>query len=242
MRTMGVIPARYQSQRLPGKVLLDIAGKPMVQRVYESALQAGVVDELLVATDSPLVEEVCRGASIPVMLTGEHPSGSDRLYEVMTRTSADLYVNIQGDEPMVRAEHLRLLLAPFAETDAEVTTLKVRISASEAANPNVVKVVTGHQGKALYFSRNPIPFDRDGSGQATYYKHIGLYAFTRKALESFHQLSQSSLEIAEKLEQLRLLENGLAIYVSETDHDTVGVDTQEDLERVNAEFRRRAAT
>jgi 3-deoxy-manno-octulosonate cytidylyltransferase (CMP-KDO synthetase) len=149
----------------------------------------------------------------------------------MERTQGDIYVNIQGDEPTIRPDHIDLLLRPILSSQGEVTTLKVAIDAETATDPNVVKVVTDAEGRALYFSRLPIPFDRDAQGSSRYYKHIGLYGYTRSALSRFHSLPQSSLELTEKLEQLRLLENGIPILVSETPHDTVGVDTQADLER-----------
>jgi 3-deoxy-manno-octulosonate cytidylyltransferase (CMP-KDO synthetase) len=232
-KIIGVIPARYNSSRLPGKALRAIAGKPMIHWVYENARRSQSLSELLVATDSSEIHKSCEGAGIPVMLTGEHPSGGDRLYEVLTRTDADIYVNIQGDEPTLKPEHIDLLLHPLLNRrDAQVSTLKVRIGADEALEPNAVKVVTDVDGKALYFSRHPIPYDRDKTGASHYYKHIGLYAYTRDALIRFHQLPQSSLELSEKLEQLRLIENGIAIYVAETEFDTVGVDTEADLERV----------
>jgi len=158
---------------------------------------------------------------------------TDRLHEVMERTDADVYVNIQGDEPLLRAEHLEALLGPFLTSDAQVTTLKVAVNETAARDPNNVKVVTDDSGRALYFSRWPLPFDRDGGGAVQRYKHIGLYAYTRAALSLFHSLPESSLESAEKLEQLRFLQHGVPILVIETAHDTVGVDTEADLERVS---------
>jgi 3-deoxy-manno-octulosonate cytidylyltransferase (CMP-KDO synthetase) len=229
-KILGVIPARLDSQRLPGKVMLPIGPKPMVHWVYERARQSSLLNELIVATDSDLVHQYCISHDIPVLRTGTHPSGSDRLYEVMERTDGDIYINIQGDEPTIRAEHVELLLHPLLQAECEVATLRVAIDPVAAQDPNIVKVATDHNCRALYFSRAPIPFDRDGKGLSHYYKHIGLYGYTRAALELFHTLPQSSLELAEKLEQLRYLENGIAIYVAETTHDTIGVDTKEDLE------------
>lgn len=236
-RILGVIPARLNSTRLPGKVLREIAGKPMLHWVYQNAKQSPLLTDLIVATDSPEVVRSCEANGIPVTLTGEHPSGGDRLHEVMGRTDADIYVNIQGDEPTLRADHLELLLAPFLNgSGAEVTTLKVAIDAEAARDPNNVKVVTADDGRALYFSRHAIPFDRDGTGAVQHYKHIGLYAYTRAALGLFHTLPQSTLELAEKLEQLRFLQNNVPLYVAETPHDTVGVDTEADLQQVIALF------
>jgi 3-deoxy-manno-octulosonate cytidylyltransferase (CMP-KDO synthetase) len=230
LKILGVIPARFNSQRLPGKVLLHIGSKPMLHWVYERARQSPLLNELWVATDSRTVQQYCLSYRIPVMLTRDHPSGSDRLHEVMERTDGDIYVNIQGDEPTIRADHIELLLKPILDAEAEVTTLKVAIDAVAAQNPHCTKVVTDNRGRALYFSRQPIPFDRDAAGAIRYYKHIGLYGYTRAALTRFHSLPQSPLELAEKLEQLRYLENGISIVVAETPHDTIGVDTESDLE------------
>jgi len=233
-----VIPARLDSKRLPGKVLRDIAGKAMVHRVYENAQRSPMLANLIIATDSEEVRQYCADHSIPVMMTGRHPSGTDRLHEVMERTDGDVYVNLQGDEPTLYPDHLDLILQPILAEQAEVTTLKVAIGTEAAKNPNIVKVVTDRKGRALYFSRFAIPFDRDGAGGVRYYKHIGIYAYTRGALRRFHELPQSALEMAEQLEQLRLLENGIPILVAETTQDTVGVDTEEDLQRVIALFAR----
>jgi len=235
-KVIGVIPARLDSKRLPRKVLRMIAGKAMVHWVYENAKQSRVLTEILVATDSEEVLGYCREHAIPAIMTGEHPSGSDRLHEVMERTDGDIYVNIQGDEPTLRPDHLDQLLAPLLAGEAEVTTLKVAIDKTAAQNPNHVKVITDCRGRALYFSRCPIPYDRDGVGGVAYFKHIGIYAYTRTALQQFRNLAQSSLERAEKLEQLRYLQNGIAICVVETPHDTIGVDTEADLERVMSLF------
>lgn len=233
-KILGVIPARLDSQRLPRKVLRNIGGKAMVHWVYESARRSPLLTSLMVATDSEEVQQYCLHHDIPVIMTGRHPSGSDRLHEVMERTDGDVYVNIQGDEPTLRPDHIGLLLKPILSGDAEVTTLKVAIDAQAARDPNCVKVVTDDRGRALYFSRSPIPFDRDGTGAVRYFKHIGLYAYTRAALTQFHRLPTSSLESAERLEQLRMLQHGVPILVAETPYDTVGVDTEADLERVIA--------
>jgi 3-deoxy-manno-octulosonate cytidylyltransferase (CMP-KDO synthetase) len=230
---IGVIPARLDSHRLPGKVLLQIGPKPMLQWVYERARQASLLNELYVATDSEKVRQFCLNCGIPVILTGEHPSGSDRLHEAVLRTEGDIYVNIQGDEPTIRADHIERMLRPILDGESEVSTLKVAMGEDTAQDPNIVKVVTDNLGRALYFSRSLIPFDRDGTDNPKYYKHIGLYGYTRKALMLFHTMPQSSLERAEKLEQLRYLENGITIMVVETPYDTVGVDTKEDLEQAS---------
>jgi 3-deoxy-manno-octulosonate cytidylyltransferase (CMP-KDO synthetase) len=229
LKVLGVIPVRLESTRLPEKALREIHGKPMVQWVYEGAKQSERLSEVLVATDSEKIRDLCESKGIPVILTGEHPSGSDRLYEVLTRTEAEVYVNIQVDEPTVLAEHLDVLLAPFTSSEIEVTTLKVEIDRMAAADPNTVKVVTDSEGWAMYFSRHPIPFQRSEESPK-YYKHIGIYAYTRASLKTFNSLPQAKLELAERLEQLRFLENGIRIFVAETLTDTIGVDTEEDLE------------
>jgi 3-deoxy-manno-octulosonate cytidylyltransferase (CMP-KDO synthetase) len=240
-RVLGVIPARLESVRLPRKPLRELLGHPMIAWVYYRARPAPSLGGLLVATDSEEVAAACRQRAIPVEMTSaEHRSGTDRLVEVMGRRPAEIYVNIQGDEPMVTAEHLELLLEPFRrDTATQVSTLKVALSAEEARDPNNVKVVTDAGGRALYFSRALIPHDRDAPGRAAYFKHLGLYAYTAAALEKFAALPPSPLELLEKLEQLRFLENGIPIAVVETAEDTVGVDTEENLRAVEAYFRQR---
>jgi 3-deoxy-manno-octulosonate cytidylyltransferase (CMP-KDO synthetase) len=172
-----------------------------------------------------------------MMTSREHKSGTDRMAEVMANEPAAIYINIQGDEPMITPDHLERLLKPFREAPAtQVSTLKVAIDAETALDRNVVKVVTDLAGRALYFSRARIPFDRDGTGQVQYFKHQGFYAFSAAALDTFHHLPPSPLEKMEKLEQLRFLENGIGIEVVETSHDTIGVDTEEDLLRVEEHF------
>ncbi len=234
LKILGVIPARLESKRLPRKVLRRIGRKAMVHWVYNRARQSPLLTGLLVATDSEEVHEYCSSHNIPVIMTGKHLSGSDRLHEAMERTDGDIYLNIQGDEPTLRPEHIESLLHPILTGAAEVTTLKVAINEIEAQDANIVKVVTDIRGHALYFSRLPIPMNPDAKSGISYYKHIGLYGYTRAALALFHRLPPSQLEQAEKLEQLRLLENGIAILVAETPYSTIGVDTEDDLERARA--------
>lgn len=233
LRIVGVIPARLGSTRLPRKVLREIQGKILVEQAYRRAAGSSHLTELWVATDSREVFEACEKRKIPVLMTSEkHPSGTDRIYEVMKMKPADVYVNIQGDEPLVRPEHLKALLEPFSsQKGIRVSTIKTKISKEAAKSSNVVKVVTDSAGWALYFSRSLVPFDRDGSSQHPVYKHLGFYAYTAEALEKFHGLPPSSLEQTEKLEQLRFLENQIPIFVAETAFDTIGVDTEEDLQR-----------
>jgi 3-deoxy-manno-octulosonate cytidylyltransferase (CMP-KDO synthetase) len=230
-RILGVIPARLASTRLPRKVLRQVAGKPLLAWVIEAARACPQLDRVLVATDSEEVAELCHQENCPVQLTSANlPSGTDRVHAVAQLHDADIYVNIQGDEPLLRPEHIAALLRPFANPRADVTTLKVLCTAENIANPNAVKVVTAADGRALYFSRATIPYHRDASDPAPqYWKHIGLYAYRKAALNAFPALPASSLERAERLEQLRFLENGLQIYVEPTPHDTIGVDTEADL-------------
>jgi 3-deoxy-manno-octulosonate cytidylyltransferase (CMP-KDO synthetase) len=235
---VGVIPARLASTRLPRKVLRTLAGEPLLAWVHRAATACPELDQVIIAADSAEVQQLCLERGWPCIMTSpDLPSGSDRLYAVSRTVPADIYVNIQGDEPMLHPEHITAILAPFAQPHVEVTTLKVRCTPENVTNPNAVKVVTASDGRALYFSRATIPYDRDGHGDAVYWKHLGLYAYRRAALETFAALRPSELEHTERLEQLRLLENGLALYVAETTHDTVGVDTEDDLLRVEALLR-----
>lgn len=236
LKIVGVIPARLGSTRLPRKVLREIQGKLLIEQVYRRAGGSFLLDELWVAADSEEVLRACEERKIPALMTSaDHASGTDRIYEVMTKKPADVYVNIQGDEPLVRPEHLEAILSPFSSgKDVRVSTLKTKISHEAAQSPNVVKVVTDTEGRALYFSRSFIPFDRDGAKKCQIYKHLGFYAYTRAALEKFHKLPPSSLEQSERLEQLRFLENGIPIFVAETPFDTIGVDTEEDLKKAEA--------
>ena len=234
-RVIGVIPARLASTRLPRKVLLPIAGEPLLAWVYRAAKACTALDEVIIATDSEEVQTLCNERNWPCQLTSpDLPSGTDRLHAVSQSVDADIYVNIQGDEPLLRPDHIEDILRAFSAPDIDVTTLKVRCRPEYVHNPNVVKVVTALDGRALYFSRAPIPFDRDGTGSGHYWKHLGLYAYRRAALQRFASLAPGDLEQTERLEQLRLLENGLTLYVAETQHDTVGVDTEDDLKRVEA--------
>jgi 3-deoxy-manno-octulosonate cytidylyltransferase (CMP-KDO synthetase) len=232
---LGVIPARLASTRLPRKVLREIAGRPMIAHVWERARRSPHLSDVVVATDAAEVLDVCRARGIPAILTSpDHASGSDRVWEVAQGRAADVYVNVQGDEPLVTPGHIELLVAPFlTRPETQVTTLKIRARGAELGNPNVVKVVCDVEGRALYFSRSTVPHDRDGIG-APVWRHFGLYAFRRAALEAFHALAPSPLEQTERLEQLRLLEHGVPVTVMETTEPTIGVDTEEDLRAVEA--------
>jgi 3-deoxy-manno-octulosonate cytidylyltransferase (CMP-KDO synthetase) len=242
-RIAGVIPARLSSTRLSRKVLRAVAGRPMVEWVWRAAAASGLMDPVVVATDSDEVAAVCRERSIPVVMTSPScPSGSDRVREAAQQIDADIYVNIQGDEPTLTPDFFSPLLQPFQRPEVEVSTLAVSCQPEEFANPNAVKVVTALDGRALYFSRATIPFDRDSTGFTGYRKHLGIYAYRKAALERFAALKPSPLEILERLEQLRLLENGISIYVADAPRDTIGVDTEEDLQRAEALLRDSAAS
>jgi 3-deoxy-manno-octulosonate cytidylyltransferase (CMP-KDO synthetase) len=227
-RIVAVIPARLASSRLPGKVLRLIAGVPMLGWVYRAAVACPQLDQVLIATDSTEVVAYADSQGWPsIMTSAELASGTDRVHAVAQIVDADIYVNIQGDEPMLRAEHIDALLRPFALAAADVTTLSTPCSPQEIDDPNAVKVVTASDGRALYFSRATIPYNR-GIPVAPR-KHLGLYAYRRAALRRFAALPPSPLELAERLEQLRLLDNGISIYVEHTTFDTIGVDTEQDL-------------
>lgn len=234
MKVLGVIPARYQSTRLPGKPLLMIGAKPMVQWVYEAAKTAALIDELVVATDDRRIFDTVTGFGGKAELTSaDHPTGTDRLAEVARRYQTELVVNIQGDEPLIKGAVIDSIIKPLLESrDLPVSTAKVRLKDTEEINdPSVVKVVTANNDDALYFSRSPIPYPRKLQ-QAVYWKHIGLYGYRKDFLLKYVDLPQTGLELAESLEQLRILANGYRIRVVEVEQDSVGVDTPADLERV----------
>jgi 3-deoxy-manno-octulosonate cytidylyltransferase (CMP-KDO synthetase) len=208
--------------------------------VHRAAAACPQLDRIVIAADSEEVMALCAENGFEAILTSPSlPSGSDRLFAVSQQIPAEIYVNIQGDEPLLEPAHITALLAPFSKPDVDVTTLKVRCAPAEIDNPNAVKVVTAPDGRALYFSRATIPFHRDADTTPIYFKHLGLYAYRHAALERFAALSPTPLELTERLEQLRLLENNMRIYVTETPHDTIGVDTEADLARVEAVLRAR---
>lgn len=236
MKFLCVIPARYASTRLPGKPLATIAGKPMIQHVYERASQAKRPQTVLVATDHELVYEAVQAFGGKGMLTSpEHPTGTDRLAEVArAHADYDIIINVQGDEPLIAPEIIDMLAAAFdEEPDLVMATLASVMDESEYGNPNAVKVVTDLQGYALYFSRSLIPFPRVKVEEMPVYKHIGIYAYRRDFLLAFAALKPAPLERTESLEQLRALEYGHRIKVLKTDFQSIGVDTPEDLEKVN---------
>jgi 3-deoxy-manno-octulosonate cytidylyltransferase (CMP-KDO synthetase) len=227
-RVIAVIPARLASTRLPGKVLRLIAGVPMLGWVYRAAIACPQLDQVLIATDSTEVVAYADSQGWPSIMTSSTlASGTDRVQAVSQLVDADIYVNIQGDEPLLRPEHIHALLSPFSRTDAEVTTISTPCAPEQINDPNAVKVVTANNGRALYFSRATIPYQR-GTPLGPR-KHIGIYAYRKAALRRFAELPPSPLESAERLEQLRWLEEGISIHVMNTPFDTIGVDTEEDL-------------
>ncbi|WP_346353580.1 3-deoxy-manno-octulosonate cytidylyltransferase [Azotosporobacter soli] len=236
MKILCVIPARYASTRLPGKPLADIAGKPMIQHVYERASLADTPDEVLVATDHPLVEAAVKKFGGRVVMTApDHPTGTDRLAEVLAgRSDIDIVINVQGDEPLLAPEIIDALADAFhKEPQLNMATMKTRMAEDEYDNPNAVKVVTDQNDYALYFSRSVLPYPRNKTGQPVY-KHVGVYAYRREFLLRYAALPPTPLEQTESLEQLRALENGYRIKVLTTEAKFIGVDTPEDLAAVNA--------
>lgn len=241
MKILGIIPARYASTRFPAKPLVDIAGKSMIQRVYEQAKKSNSLSEVIVATDHLEIYNHMRDFGNVCLTREDHISGTDRCYEVLTqqKTVFDYVINIQGDEPFIKPEQIDLL-ASMLTGEVELGTLVKKInSISDIVNPNLVKVVISKSRDALYFSRSPIPYIRNTPEQEwinnhTFYKHIGMYAYRSDILEEITKLHPSSLEKAESLEQLRWLENGFKIRVAETEFETIGIDTPEDLEKALA--------
>ncbi|HEV3512918.1 MAG TPA: 3-deoxy-manno-octulosonate cytidylyltransferase [Candidatus Sulfotelmatobacter sp.] len=232
MKAIAVIPARLASTRLPRKMLREIAGKPLIGVVFEAVRSSPLLSNVIVATDSHEIMEACHKHGWNAQMTAStHRSGTERVHEISGREAADIYINVQGDEPLVRAEHIATLIQVMKNQETQVGTLMTPAAPGDIANPNAVKVVADVEGRALYFSRATIPFDRDRA-QPRYYKHLGLYAYRKGALDRFVSLPESSLEKSERLEQLRFLENGIPIYTGEIAYDSVGVDTEEDLQRV----------
>lgn len=243
---VAIIPARYNSQRLPAKPLADIGGKPMIQHVYEAAAKAERIDGVIVATDDERIASVVRAFGGDALMTpGTLQSGTDRVaFVAKTLSDADIIVNVQGDEPLFTPQMIDEAVAVVAESDAVAGTLVKKIeNDAELFNPNIVKAVLAANGNCLYFSRSPIPFGRDRSQSDwlavhTYYKHIGLYVFRREFLLRYTTLKQTPLELAEKLEQLRILEHGYTIRAAVTTYDSIPVDTQEDLDRVRVVYQK----
>jgi 3-deoxy-manno-octulosonate cytidylyltransferase (CMP-KDO synthetase) len=249
LKTVVIIPSRWGSTRFPGKPLEIIAGKPMIQWVFERAKEAKTVSEVIVATDDERILNTVIGFGGKAVLTSpDHPSGTDRIAEAAERLDYDIVVNIQGDEPLIPSSNIDLLVKPFLDDEfIKVTTLKTRIfDIEEIYDPNVVKVTSSQSGFALYFSRSLIPFERDNwengkwnfstkdliSGEKTFFRHIGAYGFKKSFLMEYINMPESDLEKAEKLEQLRIIENGIPIKIVETNIGSIGVDCREDLAKV----------
>jgi len=235
-RVICVIPARYASTRFPGKPLADIAGKPMIEWVYERATKAKLIDEVVVATDDERIFSTVESFGGKVVMTGsEHPSGTDRLAEVAQMyEKTDIILNVQGDEPLIEPKLIDMLTDELLKDDSlNMATAKVLLKEKEIPDPAAVKVVTDKNGYALYFSRSLVPYPRNKIASLASYKHIGIYAYRKDFLLKFAKMEQGYLEQIEGLEQLRALENGYKIKVIETDFLCIGVDTPEDLQEVN---------
>jgi 3-deoxy-manno-octulosonate cytidylyltransferase (CMP-KDO synthetase) len=234
MKITAIIPARYSSSRLPGKPLKDICGKTMVQRVYEQVKKVSLVDKVIVATDDQRIFNKVKSFKGNVIMTSkDHKTGTDRLAEVAAKIETDIIVNVQGDEPLINPSVIKSAIEPLLSDESlKMSTLKHLIKDEEEINnPNVVKVVTDKNNNAIYFSRSKIPYSRN-SQKFNYYKHIGLYVYRSDFLLKFAEMEPTSLEVQESLEQLRVIENGYKIKVIETEYDSIGVDTEEDLNKV----------
>ncbi|WP_228237862.1 3-deoxy-manno-octulosonate cytidylyltransferase [Allomuricauda sp. M10] len=231
-----MIPARYQASRFPAKLMQDLAGKPVIVRTYEAAVNTQLFDEVYVVTDSPIIAEVIQGINGKVIMSkNQHESGSDRIAEAVEDMEVDIVINVQGDEPFIDAVSLEKIIDVFkkdSEKEIDLASLMTPITDwDEISNPNTVKVIVDNQNFALYFSRSPIPYPRDKEVQATYYKHKGIYAFRKRALMDFKKLPMLTLEAKEKIEAIRFLEYGKKIKMVETHVTGIEIDTPEDLER-----------
>ena len=234
MKVIAVIPARLGSTRLPRKMLREINRRPLVLWVYDAVRKCTRLNDVILATDSEEILQACTMHGCNVRMTSDkHRSGTERVHEVSQSIPADVYLNVQGDEPMVRSEQIDTIIDLMTRNEVQVGTLKTLAKPEDLNNPNAVKVVTDSSGKTLYFSRATIPHDRDRT-HPKYFKHLGIYAYRKAALDRFVSLPESSLERAERLEQLRFLENGIPIDAAETPFDSIGVDTEEDFQRVQA--------
>jgi len=229
VKIAALIPARYASTRLPAKLIQDLGGLSVIQRTYQSTLATGVFDAVWVVTDHPQIaaQILALGGKV-VISKKEHESGSDRIAEALEEVEADLIVNVQGDEPFQDAKTLRDLVAVFGNPEVKVASLMCKLAADQVENPNFVKVVVDERQRAIYFSRSPIPYNREGK-QLSYWKHLGVYAYRRELLLQFTSWPKGTLEQIEMLEQLRLLERGVSIQMVETSHQSIAIDTIEDL-------------
>lgn len=244
MRVLGVIPARYRSSRFPGKPLVDILGKPMIWWVYEQCKKVKELDKVLVATDDERIEAACKQYGMDSLMTSDrHPTGSDRVAEVARRIDADLYVNIQGDEPLIEPEMIRQVIRVFEDPDVYFGTLKKKIDDVEQIKAiSTVKVVTDAHDDALYFSRGIIPSNVKDGVLAKTYRHIGIYAYLHDFLLRFAEMPQPELELGEAIEPLRAMYNGYKIRVHETEYESIGVDLPEHVEQVIRRIERERQT
>ncbi len=246
MRTIGIIPARYASTRFPAKALALIDGKPLVQRVVEQCQKSYSLAEVVVATDDERIASVCRKFCAVEMTKPEHPSGTDRIAEAAARRECDAIINIQGDEPLIDPRVIDAVAGLLADNEMSTAAAPLR-KVEEYDNPNVNKVVVNSAGRALYFSRRTIPYVRDAASRShaeqlaafPFLKHLGIYGYRRATLLRLVEMPVSALEAAEKLEQLRALENGIQIAVARVEYDSVGVDVPEDVQRVEEILRQR---
>lgn len=245
-KVLAVIPARHASSRFPGKPLAPISGRPMIQHVVERVRRAGLVSQVVVATDEPSIKEAVEAFGGEAILTRhDHRTGTDRIAEVATHLAAAIYINVQGDEPLIDPGTVDAVASAMLEDESVqvATPCTAILQPGDIMDPNIVKVVRDFDGNALYFSRAPIPWvrDRDESVTAHHWKHIGLYGHRREALLEFPTLPPGELELLEQLEQLRWLENGFRIRVVETEYDAVSVDVPADIERVEKLLRERSS-
>jgi len=232
MKTIAVIPARYDSSRFPGKPLADIHGKPMIWWVYQQAKKVAEFADIIVATDSEKILQTCENLDIKAIMTAKtHATGTDRIAEVATKIDADWYVNVQGDEPMIEPKTIQAVL-PSETEDAQILTVKAKITdPKDVINPNITKAVTNAQNRGIFFTRAAVPFPK-ASLDYDYYKHLGLYSFSKAALTFFQNTPRGILEKAEELEMLRFIEHGWLLKCFEIISNSVAVDTPQDLERV----------
>jgi len=230
---VAVLPSRYQSSRFPGKPLAMIAGKIMIQRVYEQVKQAEGINRVVVATDDERIYDAVNRFHGEAVMTGNCSCGTVRVYEAIKNYPCDLVINVQGDEPLIKPEMINELIEAFNDDNVAMATLCKEITEIvDINNPNIVKVVRDKSDNALYFSRYPIPFNRDERSGVKYFKHIGIYGYIKDFLKEYVQMEKTSLEMAENLEQLRVLESGYKIKVKETTYDSIGVDTPEDILKI----------
>jgi 3-deoxy-manno-octulosonate cytidylyltransferase (CMP-KDO synthetase) len=232
VKIVAAIPARYAATRFPGKLMQILRNKPIIRHVYDNTVATGLFNDVFVVTDSELIyNEISNNDGKAIMSKRAHESGSDRIVEAIEYMDVDVIVNVQGDEPFIKKEPLEKLVRLFNDPAVQVASLMRKISKEEATNPNNVKVVVDKNGDALYFSRSPIPFQRNNEISVDYYLHVGVYGYKKEALLRFTKWPQSVLEKTEKLEQLRYLDNGISIRMAETDYINIAIDTSEDLEK-----------